>query len=291
MKHIKSHFRFSKGQRNGIFLLIVLIIILQGIYFFVKYSFKPPELENQEILKFQQEVDSLKLVKPQTNAPKLFPFNPNYITDHKGYTLGMSPGEIDRLLQFRAESKWINSAEDFQSVTGVSDSLLAAISPYFKFPDWVTNPKVSNPTTNKFSTSKTSNQKIDLNLASQEQLINVNGIGEKLSERIIEYRSRQANGFIDGVELKEIYGLKDEVIEELLKHFFVSPPADFETININQATRDELVKIKYVDYELAHHIIEYRTLHEGFKSLDELTKVKFFPVNKYEIIKLYLRLN
>ncbi len=291
MKHIKSHFRFSKGQRNGIILLILLIVIFQGIYFFVNYRSSPPELENKEILKFQQEVDSLKLVKLQINTPRIFPFNPNYITDHKGYTLGMSPEEIDRLLQYRAESKWMNSAADFQSVTGVSDSLLAGISPFFKFPDWVTESQNSKPTTNRYSTSKTSNHKIALNTASQEQLIKVNGIGEKLSERIIEYRSRQGNGFIDAVELKEIYGLKDEVIEELLKQFYISLPIDFERININEATRDDLVKIKYVDYELAQHIIEYRTLHEGFKSFDELTKVKFFPINKFEIIKLYLQLD
>ncbi len=41
---------------------------------------------------------------------------------------------------------------------------------------------------------------------------------------------------------------------------------------------------------LAHAIIEQRTLREGFKSFEELTKVKDFPVHKIEIIKLYLSL-
>jgi DNA uptake protein ComE-like DNA-binding protein len=47
----------------------------------------------------------------------------------------------------------------------------------------------------------------------------------------------------------------------------------------------------YLDYEIAYEIIEERTLREGFKSLDELTKVKGFPTNKIEIIKLYLTLD
>ncbi|MEZ4781200.1 MAG: hypothetical protein R2816_06390 [Flavobacteriaceae bacterium] len=46
-----------------------------------------------------------------------------------------------------------------------------------------------------------------------------------------------------------------------------------------------------MDYELAYEIINQRTLREGYKSLDELTKVKNFPLDKIEIIKLYLKLD
>ncbi|HCY80388.1 MAG TPA: competence protein ComEA, partial [Xanthomarina gelatinilytica] len=64
-----------------------------------------------------------------------------------------------------------------------------------------------------------------------------------------------------------------------------------EKIDLNQATIEQLVTVQYIDYEVAHHIIEQRTLREGYKSLDELLKVKSFPTNKFEIIKLYLKLN
>ena len=59
----------------------------------------------------------------------------------------MSNEEIDRLLDYRKQNQWINSAKQFQEVTQVSDSLLNKISPYFKFPDWVTNPKPQNRNT------------------------------------------------------------------------------------------------------------------------------------------------
>jgi len=52
-----------------------------------------------------------------------------------------------------------------------------------------------------------------------------------------------------------------------------------------------LVTIRHIDYEIAYNIIEARTLREGFKSFEELKKVKDFPVNKIEIIKLSLTLN
>lgn len=49
----------------------------------------------------------------------------------------MSVEQIDRLLAYRKQGKFANSPKEFQQVTGISDSLLNAISPYFKFPDWV----------------------------------------------------------------------------------------------------------------------------------------------------------
>lgn len=298
MNNFKSHFLFTKNQRNGIFLLLALIMALQCAYFFIDFSSEEIQVNPNELKAFQHEVDSLKAVQIEKNKPKIYPFNPNYITDYKGYSLGMSNEEIDRLLNFRKQDKWINSALQFQEVTKVSDSLLNVISPYFKFPDWVTNPKpktdwveYSKSNANQPNNTKNFSQKIDLNKATAEELQKVNGIGAALSDRIIKYRSKFSGGFISDIQLQDIYGLSPEVIERVTNDFTVKTPRPFDKINLNTATRDQLVTVQYLDYDSAHYIIEYRTLHEGFKSLDELVKVKNFPVQKIEIIKLYLTLN
>ena len=288
---MKSHFTFTKKQRNGIFLLLLIIILLQAVYSFVDFSSKVPQVNEEELLIFQNEIDSLRLVEIENRKPKIYPFNPNFITDYKGYTLGMTNEEIDRLLQFRAEDKWVNSAEEFQNVTKISDSLLAVISPYFKFPEWITNPKPkSNYSYQNNNEPKTFEQKQDLNTASASQLQKVNGIGEAYSKRIVAYRNKYG-GFIADVQLQEVYGLSPEVIERITEQFTVKTPRQVEKIHLNTATIEELVTIQYIDYEVAHHIIEQRTLREGYNSLDELLKVKSFPANKIEIIKLYLKLN
>ncbi|WP_104734445.1 ComEA family DNA-binding protein [Hanstruepera ponticola] len=292
MKHIKSHFTFTKKQRNGIFLLLFLILIVQCAFYFIDFSKDKPLENNSELIAFQREVDSLKQVKLASSKPKIYPFNPNFITDYKGYTLGMSNEEIDRLLEFRARDKWVNSAAEFQQVTQVSDSLLKSLSPYFKFPEWVINPKPKTYQKTDFNNSpKTNEEKIDLNKATASQLQSVYGIGEKLSANIVKYRNQQEGGFASDVELSEVYGLKPDVIENITRKFTVKTPRTIQKINLNTASKDQLVTIKYIDYEIAYNIIEERTLRDGFKSLDELTKVKDFPVHKIEIIKLYLTLN
>lgn len=171
----------------------------------------------------------------------------------------------------------------------MSDSLLDAISPLFKFPDWVSSGNRYQST--KSNLNKTFDQKKDLNLATARELQQINGVGEVLSQRIINYRKRFDGGFIDDVQLIDIYGLSNEVIKRIKQEFTVKTPREIHQVNLNTATVDQLVEIKHIDYELAYNIIEHRTLRTKFQTLDELTNVNDFPTNKLEIIRLYLYIN
>ncbi|QED37670.1 helix-hairpin-helix domain-containing protein [Antarcticibacterium arcticum] len=290
MKHIRSHLVFNKSQRNGIFLLVLIIIVLQLLYFFGNFV-KPTtsyQSDNPELVLFQKKLDSIKLAKQAGDTLRIFPFNPNFITDYRGYTLGMTVEEIDRLHAFRAEDKWVNSAADFQKVTGISDSLLKNIEPYFRFPDWVTQnrPQVTNRTA---SINASPSQKQDLNAASVEDLVAVRGIGETLASRIVNYRNR-IGGFVDDLQLKDIYGLNFETRNEVLKNFTVKNAPQVELLNINTASVLELSNIPYIDYELAREIVNYRLLNDNISSFEELAKIKEFPSEKIDRIALYLTL-
>jgi DNA uptake protein ComE-like DNA-binding protein len=285
----KSHFVFSRSQQNGIFLLVCIIIALQVVYFTVPFFSNAEEtpLSSEEIKVYQAKVDSIKLVRASNDSVKIFPFNPNYITDFKGYTLGMSPNEIDKLLRFREKGKWVNSSEDFQKVTGISDSLLNALSPYFKFPDWVQERKSSNVISAEKGNSI---EKKDLNSASAEDLMKVNGIGKVLAARIVNYRSK-IGGFMGDIQLKDIYGLTFETRESILRNYKVIQKPDFLQKNINILSVIELSETPYFNYELAREIVNYRQLHEGITSFEELSKIESFPSEKIDRIKLYLTLD
>lgn len=137
MKKFKSHFTFSKQEQSGIFFLLLIIITLQIVYFIFKNNSNDSN-ESKVILDIetQTKIDSLKKEVQKIDSIRIYPFNPNFITDFKGYTLGMSLEEIDRLHAHRSQNKFVNSAEEFQKVTQVSDSLLNTFSQYFKFPEW-----------------------------------------------------------------------------------------------------------------------------------------------------------
>jgi competence protein ComEA len=287
MKFLKSHITFTKQQRYGIFLLICLIVIIQLIYVFLPFGGRKALANSEEINLALIELDSLKQKTTSSDSGfKIYPFNPNYINDFKGYQLGLSTEEIDKLLAYRKQNKWINSANDFKQVTQVSDSLLALISPYFKFPDWVTSTKSNKNNYNNISKVSV----FDLNTATSQQLESINGIGPFYANKIIDLRAK-LDGFAAYQELYTIYGLTPEVLENVKKSSVIKNPRLIVSIDLNKATKAELVKIPYIDYEIAFKIIEYRTLNEKITDISELLKINSFSNSKFEIIKLYLHIN
>ncbi len=287
MKDFKSHFEFNKRERSGIFFLLLLIIVLQLVYFILKWNVVGTDASKFNIdAATQSKIDSLKAIEISKNTVKLFPFNPNFITDYKGYTLGMSSEEIDRLHQFRSEDKYVNSVNEFQQVTKVSDSLLTKISPYFKFPDWVKNNNKNNKATSR---KNPVNEVQDLNTASADDLKKIRGIGDKLSARIIKFRDR-LGGFLVNEQLYDVYGLEPQVVERTLQSYQVLEQPTIKRININTASKEELASLIYIRRDLAEQIVNNRLIQGGFGSLDELAHVEGFPKEKIERIKLYLSL-
>lgn len=281
---------FSREHRSGIFLLLLLILFGQLSYFFLSENlFQKKEIkEDKEWLLVQNEIDSLKrkfVIKNDT----IYPFNPNFITDYKGYKLGLTVAEIDRLHQFRNQNKYVNSPEDFQKVTKVSDEVLNKISPYFKFPDWVTNK--SNSTSEKFHKflpkEKVAIIQKDINIATREDLIAVYGIGEKLADKILSEKEK-LGGFVSMEQFQFMWGISPEAIDDLQKRFFVKNTFGIKKIAINDLPMKELAKFPYFNYALAKEIVVYRTMNNGIKDIADLTKIKGMPNEKIKIIALYL---
>ncbi|WP_269241665.1 ComEA family DNA-binding protein [Flavobacterium limnophilum] len=289
-KTIKSSFTFSRGQRVGIFLLFAIIIALQLAYFFVDFSSVSNDSpEKQKWLSLQPQIDSMKQDK-LNYVPKIYPFNPNFISDYKCYKLGMSVPEIDRLLAFRKQNKYVNSPEEFQAVTKVSDSLLNAISPYFKFPDWVQHKKQFKEYKNYSNMAFAKKEKItiiDINQATQEDLIKIYGIGEAISLRILKFKEN-LGGFVSMEQMKDVWGLSPEVIENLNSHFKVAVLPNVKKVDINNASIKELSQFPYFNYQLAKQIVTFRSMNGDFKNVDDLTKIKGLSIEKAKIIALYL---
>ena len=284
---VKSVLSYSKSQRIGILLFFGIIILVQGIYFFYDFTAKETiDKEQSKWLALQSTVDSLKL-NNKNHKPAIYPFNPNFITDFKGYKLGMSVEEIDRLLAYRAQNKFVNSAAEFQDVTKVSDSLLKAISPYFKFPDWVKNNKKNSQEFAKNDFSKPGKIIVlDINQATKEDLMKVYGIGDKISDRILEQKDKYG-AFVSMEQMDDIWGLSPEVLEKLKSSFAVKSVTNCKKININNASVKDLTQFPFFRYQLAKDIVVFRTM-KGDVKIEDLSKIKGFPLEKIKIIALYL---
>jgi DNA uptake protein ComE-like DNA-binding protein len=292
IQELKSYFIFTKGQRIGIMILLSLMLLLQLSFYFIDFSkTERSSPESQRWLSLQSQIDSVKKKKGEY-VYTIYPFNPNFITDFKGYKLGMSTAEIDRLLAFRKQGKFANSAAEFQMVTKISDSLLDSMSPYFKFPDWVNQKNVAAKKDWVEYSKSTPKEKeklpvIDINLATQENLEKVYMIGPAIAERILKEKEKYG-GFVSMDQMADVWGLSPEVIENLNKSFKVFAQPNIKKIDINNASLKELMQFPMFRYNIAKNIITYRTMNGDIK-IEDLTKIKDFPVDKVKIIALYLQ--
>jgi len=289
--------RFSKGHYFGIAILICSIGLLQlFIYWYNNQkdttSFAALTQDEKNWLLAQNEIDSLKEVN-QENSNKIYPFNPNFISDYKGYKLGMTEIQIDKLHQLRKQNKYVNSKSEFQKLTGVSNEWMRKYAIYFKFPDWVTNRTTNNYQTKynntypKFDKKETKIVVQDLNTADQVALEKAYMIGEKLAIKIMSERDKFGS-FASMDQLQFIWGISPEAIADLNKKFQIKSSGNLKKININTSTIKELQQFPYFNYTIAKNIVTSRSMNGDFKSSEDLTNVKLFPLEKLKIIALYL---
>lgn len=288
--------RFSKGHYFGIAILICSIGLLQLFIYWYNNQKDTTTLDltpdEKNWLLAQNEIDSLKEAA-QENSNKIYPFNPNFISDYKGYKLGMSETQIDKLHQFRKQNKYVNSNAEFQKLTGVSNEWMKLYAIYFKFPDWVTNGTSKNyqskfeNTYQKFDKKESKIVVQDLNTANQVELEKAYMIGEKLALRIISERDKFGS-FASMDQLGFIWGISPEAIADLNKKFQIKSSENLKKININTSTIKELQQFPYFNYTIAKNIVTFRSMNGDFKSSEDLTNVKQFPLEKLKIIALYL---
>ncbi|MGV3460498.1 MAG: ComEA family DNA-binding protein [Flavobacterium sp.] len=300
----KFFYPFSRGQRTGVIALVLVIVIIQvAYYFFESYDFSNSAEKSQdekEWLALQPKIDSLKALAGE-KRDTIYPFNPNFISDYKGYTLGLSLAEIKRLHDFRKAGKYVNSAEDFKNVTKVSDAQLAKISPYFKFPDWVSK-KGNSPKNvyrdfgdDKFEKSSLKSEKykkknpvkIDLNSALEEDLDKVFGIGPAFAKKILRKRA-QLGAFVSVDQMDEFAEFSPDAIAGLKKNFIIGPQPQVTKVNINSSSLNQLAYFPYFNRSIAKSIITKRSMKGKISNIEELLDINDFPVDKVKIIALYL---
>lgn len=288
--------KFSKGHYFGIAILLALVGLMQLSFYWLDSqpssdAINLPQEEKKWLLQ-QNGIDSLKEVT-QENTAKIYPFNPNFISDYKGYKFGMTVEQIDKLHNLRKQNKYVNSNEEFQILTGVSNEWMKKYAPYFKFPDWVTNKssnKYQSNFENKYQKFEKKETKIivqDINTANQEELEKVYMIGEKLALKIIVEREK-FGGFADMEQLTFIWGISPDAIEDLNKRFEIKSTENLKKIKINELPIKELQKFPYFNYTIAKNIVTYRSMNGEIKNIEDLTNVKQFPVEKLKIIAVYL---
>lgn len=216
-------------------------------------------------------------------------FDPNIAPENELLGMGLSQNIVTVLSNFRHKGGFFKKKEDFQKIYGVTPELYRIVEPYLQINDYQlkTNSNKNAIITNTYSIKPLNPPKlIDLNDATEADLLELRGIGRTFAARIVEYRTR-LGGFVRAEQLKEISGIADSTYQQILPLLNPITTASVRKFKINRVAVEEF-RHPYITRKQAEIVIRYRTNHSIFTKIEDLQKVGIMSNEGLERLRPYL---
>ncbi len=292
MKH-QINLNLSKRNRRALLylsLILLLIIYLPRIYFFISgdeiisiHSFPSEKWIKEKSQKtyfneYQSKAKNFKRVKFRKPLSK---FDPNNYREEDWIRLGLSTKQAKVVLNF--SKRGLNSNEDLKRIFVISEELFNLI----KDSTFYSLKKGSTILIDK-SISKSNPMLIEMNSATEEELLNIKGIGPFFAKQILKKRN-ELGGFNQVSQLKEVWKMEQENFE-IIEPFIKIDNSKIIKIELNSVNLDNLKKHPYVRWNIANSIIKIREQKGGFKNIEEIKESVLINEEMFEKLKPYLSL-
>lgn len=295
----KEYFYYSRTERQGIIVLVVLIAIVFGTACYLPTIETSSQVNNQafekEYTDFIASIQERKQERRErytTNSYQrqitLAPFDPNTADSLTFLSLGIPSWMAKNILHYRAKGGLFRQPESFRKVYGLTQEQYTTLLPYIHIA----------ATTHKRDTIKLLTQRaerdtlhsfkypmgtiINLNSADTTELKKIPGIGSGIAKMIVAYRSR-LGGFYEVAQLQDI----DLMVDQLHQWLSVGSQ-ETKKININTASTDRLRAHPYLNFYQAKAITEHRKKRGNLKNMKPLALYEEFTENDFERLKHYL---
>lgn len=294
---LNQYFSFSKAEKNGTLVLVVLIILVLAGYLIlpkiiVNRSTDFTDFKN-EIEAFEQLIssaeDDVLLLKNREKTfenmddIKFFEFDPNDLSVDKWKHLGLSEKTINTIRKYLKKGGRFYEPEDLKKIYGLKMDWYKRAEPYIKIQE-------IDATNIKTGTGVIVNDKkaplIELNSADSLLLTDLRGIGPVLAGRILKYRNL-LGGFVRKEQLLEVYGLPYETFENISRAVIIDTTG-ITRIDLNKAAFSILIRHPYLDVYTVKGILNYRDIQGNIKDINELKDNRIIPEESFSRIKPYL---
>lgn len=307
-KYFRECFFYNRGQRLGILILSLLIIIIAGMDIVYSRYRKEHSLSADSMALSPNMSKEFQAFLKETTAPhkvlksgnftskttsRRFTFNPNTTDSATFRQLGLPPWIIRNILRYRAKGGRFRKAEDFSRVYGLSDSCYASLQPYIYIPTDTATESLSRKPISLLTKACDSVQPnhmekyapgtvLELNSADTTELKKIPGIGSALAKKIVTYR-KQLGGFYQLKQLEEI-----NLNYQLLLPWLRVDSTRMERIPVNRASVSRLNRHPYLNFYQAKALVEYRKKKGNIHNLKPFTLMEEFTAQDFERISHYL---
>ena len=298
LKHwLAGFFYFNKQERNGLFVLCVLLFILITVRISLPFLFHGNALVQLITLKDvpvaplqetrPEPFNSSKKEIPSESHTEKFIFNPNEISLEEAKLLGFPEKLASTLVKFRNKGGKFFKPSDLQKLYGMSPRLYNELEPYILIPDKRQAFKRDTVYPKREHYKKELIGKpLELNSADSLAIVYLKGIGPGFTKRIIRYRTL-LGGFHSTEQLKEVYGMTDSLYN-ILSSQIVIDKSLITRIPVNAADLNTLRKHPYLSFQAAQAIINYRSKH-GKLTEAHMAGLGVIPEEKLKRVLPYLQ--
>lgn len=307
---LQQYFNFTKKERRGIIIVVVIISILTALPFLFPFFTKQEKTDPTD---FEKEITQLNIdssakrfysknedeyyndytptykKSESLNPAELFYFDPNTASASDWMRLGIKPRTAQTIQKYISKGGKFYKPEDIKKIWGLSEKDAQRLIPYVSIKNIQKNFSYPNQSQTEEKTKfvkKDFVQKIEINSADTSQYISLPGIGSKLSKRIIAFREK-LGGFYSVDQIAETYLLPDSTFQKI-KPFLILNDKSVRKININSASVDEMKSHPYIRYQIANAIFQYRQQHGKFNSLEEIRKIMIISDEIFDKASPYL---
>lgn len=281
---IKSYLSITKKEWNGLVILVILIVLVLAAPSVYQLFRKDNTINFKDFDKAAAQLNKAGF-KPNTEAensgaddkiahPVMFPFNPNGLTIEQWKQLGLSEHQANVIKHYEAKGGKFYTAEDVKKIYAITPDDYKRLAPYIAIPE-----------TEHIVKAKPG-EVIELNTADSAKLTMVRGIGPSFAVRIIRYRNR-LGGFYKKDQLKEIYGIDSLKYNEIKDGVSINPQK-LTRIDINTISFDQLRIFPYLNYKQVNAVIQYRTQHGNYNSINDLKNIVLLDDGILRKIEPYL---
>lgn len=276
------------------------VVLCAGVvFFFVKDNFAFVDAQNRRAerqdKKSERQFEKTNTEKTVTKY-RFKPFNPNSVSFEELLAFGLSKAQASNIVNYRDKSGGFRDEAHFRKLYCMTDELFALISPYLVFESKTENRIESiamEEAKIEKSDSKAQNKVrevlvLDLNACDSLDLQQIRGIGKVRAARIYKYGKR-LGGYVNVEQLKEVYGIDNELFEQIKGHFTVGK-TDLRKINMNSDEIKQLTAHPYIDFQLAKALIRFRKDYgKDFQSAEEIRYIHFLSEQEAEKLIPYLK--
>ncbi|MBV6653255.1 MAG: helix-hairpin-helix domain-containing protein, partial [Mameliella sp.] len=229
----KEYFYYTKSERNGAFILAILICLFALLPALYPLWVAPPQVNLEQ---YESDIaEFLPKVKEEANmSPSLFFFDPNTLPLDSLQLLGLSRKTATTIVRFREKVRRFRNPEDLKDIYTLTEEDYQRIMPYIQLH--------SLPSTNTTVEGSLPERReparfvFDPNTLSADSLTLL-GISGKTVKTLVRYREKGGR-FKQPEDLKKVYGLSTSLAEALI------PFVQIRDSNPKQEEPNEEVKTK-----------------------------------------------